>query len=450
MTRPLTPSAPPQGSAHRPSASATTPGPGTAQRGGSPLPPSTYVELPPRGLQALDSATLSRRAPLPVESRLTSHGQAATVPLRRTDRIAPQEIPLAAYVAARALDGRKVDPEDLDRLRRSDESLREARALLPFGRGNVREDSRRGFGEAAGRVEAARSQELVDLAPSTAARAIWAGAGNCGEHAVVTTFAHAGRLDAGSGEAVVMLGNLLADHGWAESVIPGPRRLSSLWKPDDKAIVLDAWKDGPAVFAPDSTRAQWKWLGAMTFIQVEQPRAELLGKAKEDARRLALERDPRNFPPLNDPWGLLRAQPGVSEAFVQRALSRPAPAQEALAVALRGHPAPGGAAVLPAEIRKEIVVAGVAREFLGAPQPLEATTPGKGRVRTAVEQAPELMAAIGQIAKVQVRHPVPWLPPFFGAHLSPGGPLPPRLVTGPVRRDPGEGTGRPSSSPAID
>jgi hypothetical protein len=392
-------------------------------------------------LQALESATLSRRALVPLESRLTAYGQAATVPLRRADRIAVQEIPLAAYVAARALDGRKVDAEDLDRLRRSDESLREARALLPFGRGNVREDHRQGFGEAGARVEAARTFEFATLTPSVAARAIWAGAGNCGEHAVVTTLAHAGRL-AGSGETVVMLGNVVADHGWAESVIPSPAKLSSLWKPNEKTIVLDAWKDGPAVFAPDSTRVQWKWLSASTFIQVDRPRADMLGQAKSDARHLAFERDPRNVPPLKNPWGLLRAQSGVSPAFVQRALSKPVSAQKALDVVLKGHPDRPGeattASVLPAEIRKEILVAGVAREFLGEPQPLEATARGQGRVRAAADHAPALMAAMGRLADVQVRQHVPWHLPSFGAAFTNGQPVQPRLVTSTSPSDHGE------------
>ncbi|MGM9491358.1 hypothetical protein [Ideonella sp. YS5] len=436
MTRPLTPSAPPH-AAHRPSPSGDTHRPATPQPGGSNPPPSTFQELPPRGLQALESTTLSRRAPLPVESRLTTRGQAATIPLRQPDRIAAQEIPLAAYVAARALDGRKVEPEDLDRLRRSDESLREARALLPYGRGNVREDHRQGFGQATTRVEAARTLEFATLTASTAARALWAGAGNCGEHAVVTTFAHAGRLSAGSGETVVMLGNVVADHGWAESVMAGARKLSSLWKPDEKTIVLDAWKDGPAVFAPDSTRVQWKWLSAFTFIKVDGPRPELLGQAKSDARHIALEHDPRNLPSQNSTWGLLRAQPGVSEAFVQRALSKPVSAQEALAVALKGRPVTGGeatsAAVLPAEVRQEILVAGVAREFLEAPQPLETTAPGRGRVRSAADQAPEVMAAIGRLAQVQVRQHFPGFLPSFGPPFTLGLPVQPRLVTRPVR-----------------
>jgi hypothetical protein len=442
MTRPLTPSALPPASAHRPAPAVNTPASAAPQRARpADPPPSTFEELPPRGLRALESATLSPRAPLPVESRLTVHGQAVTVPLRRPDRITAQEIPLAAYVAARALDGRKVETGDLDRLRRSDESLREARELLSYGRGNVQEDHRQGFGQAVARVEAARTLEFATLNPSAATRAIWAGAGNCGEHAAVATLAHAGRLSAGSGEAVVMLGNVVADHGWAESVMAGPRKLSSLWKPDEKTIVLDAWKDGPAVFAPDSTRVQWKWLSASTFIKVDSPQAELLGQAKSDARHIALERDPRDVPSVKSPWGLLRAQPGVSEDFVQRALSKPLSAQEALAVALKGRPVPDdeptAAAILPAEVRKEILVAGVAREFLEAPEPLEATAPGHGGVRSAAAQAPAIAAAIGELAQVQVRQHVPWFRPSFGLPSTQGQEAQPRLVTGPVRRPPG-------------
>ena len=93
-------------------------------------------------------------------------------------------------------------------------------------------------------------------------------------------------------------------------------------------------------------------------------------------------------------------------------------------------------------------MAGVAREFLGESQPLEATAPGKGRVRTAAEQAPALTAAIGQLAQVQVRHALPWLPPSFGGPFTPGPSIQPRLVTRPVRSDARETTSRPAAAPA--
>jgi DNA-binding transcriptional regulator YdaS (Cro superfamily) len=379
------------------------------------VPPTAFAELPRRGLAALDSVVLAPRAPLPIETRLSHHRLGATVPLRGGEQVPAQEMPLAGYLLARALDGRKVDGADLERLRRADESVRETRALLPHGRGNVRQDIDAGRHESTTRVDAARSSKLGT--PSVAARAIWAGAGNCGEHAHLATVVHAGRLHAESNEAVLLLGNVLIDHGWAEAVIPRPLRLSSLWKPDERAIVLDAWKDGPAVFATDSTRTHAQRLGAITVRRIGAAQPELLAQAKEDARRIASEHDPRAFASEPLPrWMQTRAKTVVGSAFMERAIRRLGPQ-----AVTSGMPAP---------VQVGIMATAIARELMAPPASLDQTAPGHGRVRDAARQAPAVADATRELAKTSMRRATPWLP-AFGQGATAGLAVAPGLV----RRD---------------
>jgi len=353
--------------------------------------------------------------PLPVELRLDYRGLAATVPMRGRAQIAPQEMPLAGYLLARALDSRKVDGDDLERLRRADESVRETRALLAVGRGNVRQDNDLSQGQASIRVDAARTLKLGSR--SVEARAIWAGAGNCGEHASLASVVHASRLHAESKEAVLLLGNVLIDHGWAESVVPRPWQISSLRKPDDRAIVLDAWKDGPAVFATDSTRTQAQRIGAITFRNITAPRPELLAEAKAETQRIASMHDPRSFsaPPLPR-WLQTNAKTVINSAFMER-------------VMLKLDPGPA-ASGLPAGLQARILATAVARELMAPPEPLGETTPGHGRVRAAAKQAPAIVGAARELAKTTARREQPWMP----QNTIQAGPSPdePRLVRRPT------------------
>ena len=374
--------------------------PGSSARlrpvGASSSEPSVFAELPARGLQALSSVTLAPRATLPIEPRLHHRGLAATVPTRGRGEVLPEEMPLAGYLLARALDGRKVEGKDFERLRRADESVREARALLAFGRGNIREDNEQSAGEAFSRIDGARELKLGSTKPSAAARGIWAGAGACIEHAHLSAFAHAAGLDAGSKEAVVLMAHI--GHAWAESVIPQPWNLSSLWKPSEKAIVLDAWKDGPAVFSADSTRTPGQWRIAFPLRRITTPQPELLANAKKAAQGLASTLDPRALKSKQPPeWLLFNASPLISNDFMARVLHKPATKTR--------HPA------IPAEVRKEILAVGVARELMVAPELPEGTPEGHGRIRSAAAQAPALIDALGNLTKITPRRYRPWTAP---------------------------------------
>jgi hypothetical protein len=392
-------------------------------------------ELPARGLQALESPTLARRPSLPIDSRLSHRSLTATVPMRKRTEVSQQEMPLAGYLLARSLDGRKVEGQDLERLRRADESVREARALLPYGRGNVKEDDNASPGAATTQLAGGRGLKS-DLAETlTTTSAIWAGAGNCGEHAALTTVAHAGRLNADLNEQVIIRGDRLFDHAWTESVIPRPWNISSLWKPAQGTIVLDAWKDGPAVFAVDSTRTQAQWLVSSALVTISQPQPELLADAKRDAQLIATEQDPSSLSKLRLPNGdLLNARSVVSSEFMQRVSAEPPATENVLATVQKSHgegwetlhPA------MPANVRKEILATSVVRDLLDAPEPLEHTLQGHGRVRSAADQAAAVIGALGDLRKVGPRQYRRRFSTFSIPSATFGAPSPQRLVRQPI------------------
>jgi len=320
-------------------------------------------------------------------------------------------MPLAGYLLARALDGRKVEVhavgegDDFERLRRADESVREARALLPFGRGNVVADIHASGGQSTTRTEASR-----ELRESAAAAAIWAGAGNCGEHGILTATAHAARLHAKSMETINRYGNSRTDHCWAEAAVQPPLTLlgllSEIWKPKptDRDIVLDAWKDGPAVFGPDSTRSPREWRGAEVGRLWADP--EALSNAKRTAQDLAGTRDPRQAPErryvTRDTWN---SEPVVDEAFLKRALTKPLSVMQVLQQVMRDpHAKPERRPLtIRPELRKEIIAAGVARELMAPPDALPAPAGAEGRVKTAAAQAPEIIEAMKNLRQITPR-----------------------------------------------
>jgi hypothetical protein len=57
-----------------------------------------------------------------------------------TRRVAAEDKPVTAYLAARVLDGRPVEGESLERLQRADQVVQASRRTLMHGHGNVTTD----------------------------------------------------------------------------------------------------------------------------------------------------------------------------------------------------------------------------------------------------------------------------------------------------------------------
>jgi hypothetical protein len=185
----------------------------------------------------------------PLPRRLTNDALAQTVPQRSTTDVHPDDVPLAGYLLARQADGRPVEGQDLDLLRDAHDSVREARSLLPLGRGNVREDIIATKGLSTGSVNIARHLQKSLGTLSDGQAAILVGAGNCGEHANLTAIAMASR--AAMDIKARLTTRPLIDHTWTEASRKGDH------KDREHTAVLDAWRDGPAVFAPDHAHAAW-------------------------------------------------------------------------------------------------------------------------------------------------------------------------------------------------
>ncbi len=172
--------------------------------------------------------------------------------LREPQRdVLPELRPLATYAAQRALQGRPL-LEDLRPLRAADDTVRETRATLWAGRGNVVEDLISTDFDSSRRTSASRAManRIVPDPNRTASQftslcagfAVAAGAGNCGEHADIALRLHAGRLGAGQvADKVTQPG---VDHVWVEqSPAPGE---------NGPTIVIDPWMRGPAVVLEDA------------------------------------------------------------------------------------------------------------------------------------------------------------------------------------------------------
>lgn len=188
-------------------------------------------------------------------------------------------LPLAGYLLARCLDGRPVDPDGVRRLRTADEAIREVRAAMALGRGNVNVDLRETGGKSRMHMVAARGMvhdwdragarlantEPVNFHVKQAAASRVFGAGNCAEYASLAVLAYgneARHREPPSQERVQAVHHRIKKHGWAE-VRPA--------KGSGGRVVMDPWADGPAVFAEDSRFAKdRKSVSTKTSISVAE------------------------------------------------------------------------------------------------------------------------------------------------------------------------------------
>jgi hypothetical protein len=171
-----------------------------------------------------------------------------------------EAVPLAGYLLARQVDGRPVDDAGVERLELAETARRSARTALPFGRGNVEVDIRASKGQSEVRAAAAQMlhDELVEMGfqhgrdpvasvYATAAMTAKAfGAGVCDNFAAIAALSYGDKAQAAGRppeEQVRMVSHEDSNHTWAEVHTPGD---------DAPAIVMDPWRDGPAVFASDS------------------------------------------------------------------------------------------------------------------------------------------------------------------------------------------------------
>jgi|GEM_PF-6491927 len=198
---------------------------------------------------------------LPADPRLTDEALDKTVPVRSTTQIHDDDIPLAGYLLARCADQRPVEDDGLELLRDAHDSIREARNLMPHGRGNVKEDvaATKGLSYRAV-LHKQRKIKKEDLPPNAAA--VFGGSGNCGEFAVTTAIAMAARMKPHI--KARMTKRIFVDHTWTEAAPHGQ------YGDRERTVILDGWRSGPAVFAPDGAHSSISLgLRTRTFPELE-------------------------------------------------------------------------------------------------------------------------------------------------------------------------------------
>lgn len=244
------------------------------------------------------------------------------------------ELSLSSYLLARAIDGRPVEDEDLQSLRKANDTVNETRRTLKYGRGNVKLDLLNTKGESSWRTIAGQnicddqwertkvkgsSENFLTLEAATAA---FTGAGSCGEHGSVAAHIHAAKLSAG--EKVHRVDHRTKDHGWAES---------SVGTDHEDRIVMDAWASGSAVFAPDSAYSNdvrqveildtWDGrTGPGANAAMNRQKQEFDRSRGEEWQSLQEKMKTPNYrlPPSNT--GVLDPTPVIDASFVQRVVAK--------------------------------------------------------------------------------------------------------------------------------
>jgi len=255
-----------------------------------------------------------------VAPHLRDEALAKTVPQRSTTQIHPDDIPLAGYLLARQADCRPVEGEDLALLRDAHDSMREARNLMPLGRGNVKEDNAATHGLSFFAAQAGRAQEDLTIVE----HAVLSGAGACAEHSELTAQAMASRM--GPQVKARMTHRTAVDHQWTEASASGN------FKDRAHTVVLDAWRAGPAVFAPDSVHGgRSVGLKAIKDDELVDRRyftaaqhGGWLDDAKKDAQQRSAEGKGIDLPtehayPADK---MLESMSGVDRRFAKRAAAR--------------------------------------------------------------------------------------------------------------------------------
>ena len=157
------------------------------------------------------------------------------------------ELQLGGYLQDRRITGRPVEGDDFEDIVRANETVRQTRQALGYGRGNMSDDIDYSHGQSTIRTEAGRRARknippwTFDHPVRVAASSLAAQAGNCGEHAYVAAFLHAPKLR--EGQRVCVVSHKKEDHSWAE--------LRSKDADRSQHIVMDPWAKGPAIFADD-------------------------------------------------------------------------------------------------------------------------------------------------------------------------------------------------------
>jgi len=300
-----------------------------------PTPPAEERASTSTGQPADSASHPPRRAPVTLQGLANFDAQRirqrqveiqALVPDTRK-ALSDGECQLGGYVHARQVDGRPVEGPALERLKRGNETVMETRQALAHGRGNVTADINDSNGLSTIRTEAGRNArpkiprhygQKLRVAASTLA----AQAGNCGEHAYVATFLHAGKLQ--NDEKVYCVGSTKKDHGWAEL------RGKTSDRTDD--VVMDAWAKGPAIFAVDGALSKDEHAvetehrydrrsGAKAHVKMQKLQRNEHSQIQADVHEEMAKLGP-DFRYPSDESSVWTATPVISKEFAERVVDK--------------------------------------------------------------------------------------------------------------------------------
>ncbi|MCC8819657.1 hypothetical protein LN531_18620 [Xanthomonas euvesicatoria pv. euvesicatoria] len=159
---------------------------------------------------------------------------------RRGGSLSDPDISLAGYLLSKAVIGDPVEPQDIPRLHKANNTMQETRARFPYGRGNVATDIAVSDHASSQHAQAAHDVfvDLVRAAPPasmltnpTLGHAVvseFVQGGHCAGYAAVATMRHVQKLQ--PEESVHYVQHNHQGHDWAESRVPDGHH---------KTIVLD-------------------------------------------------------------------------------------------------------------------------------------------------------------------------------------------------------------------
>ena len=306
---------------------------------------------------------------------------------------------LTGYLMARAALHRKIDntpdmrwnadgsmekqADALKRLQAANETVAETHVLLPYGRGNVKEDNIRTHYESSLRDSC--FDEFMQPTPLTrdpyqrlAGAFRFVKAARCTGSSVIATHLHARKLE--DPYRVITCGDPEADHTWSEVKWTDKRRGND--------VIMDRWCDGPAVLRED---AQYGYQHAMVLYRLNTHNGPKAARTVDEITA-SLEGDERNKQRLDKILEGLDSHRRTTREYAAKRVFSSKFESEAGQV-LKGNSG-------RPHLAQEIQAVGVALSLNGGPD-LTALERGhssvastsSGKVREALAQAPGILAS---------------------------------------------------------
>jgi hypothetical protein len=250
-------------------------------------------------------------------------------------RVAAEDLPMTAYLTARALDSRPVEGEALERLQRADQAVIASRRTLMHGRGNVSTDVAATEHDSSCRVMAshhfAAGAGAALGSAGKAAVAAAAGAGVCDDFARVAKVEYAQTMQ--PQETMMVMKSPASKHSWLE-VAHGCARPEDGGMPmrHPGRITVDGWAEGPALFNEDRNQELYAQPVVLRELLHEEQASTTVETFEQAAQSLQTQQtdehlaaDAKARKDAGSRWadrGMFDPTPAMSPEFAQRVQDR--------------------------------------------------------------------------------------------------------------------------------